>query len=83
MGLTWSSIEIGAIRRFCPNPGIFLGLGVLGHFASKKSGKKNYQVSMYNFMCQNFLIFPIYYSEQELKPSGLEISLVYGILGTF
>ena len=39
-----SSMQIGGIRTFYPL-GIFLGLGVLGHFGSKKSGQKNCQNS--------------------------------------
>ena len=43
-----------------------------------------YQVFLYNFLCQNVLIFPIciYFSQKELKHFGLE-KLVYGILKHF
>ena len=40
---------------------------------------------MYNFLCQNVLIFSIYiyiyHSLKELKHFGLEILVAYGILG--
>ena len=48
---------------------VVYNIGALKHFGPKKSDKKNchihidfdlYYVFMYNFLCQTFLIFPIY-----------------------
>ena len=63
-----SSIQLEGIRKSCP-PGTFLDLGVLGHFGTEIKTRKIvkihkdfelYQVFMYNFLCQNVLVFSIY-----------------------
>ena len=71
-----SHTQFGGIETFCPPPPRkYFDLGVLKHFELKNQRRKivkihkdfeQYQVFMYNFLCQNVLIF---YLSTSLPPS--------------